>query len=935
MRDPYQRQSDAEQYAHRAITAWLPLLYLLISSLFFLRTYDSAQVKITVMQMGGLGLLTMWLCRLALAGRHALNKDDLLALAPFLASLLYGIFSFWQAPYHMASVDFFLRHMFYMSVALIVIYEFEDAAVQKLFRVLTWTAWIAIGYGALQWVDNRFFPRGIGKGIDPFVWRGAFGDRVFSTYGNPNFYGDFLVIMFPILLMQWLKKREGHLLALLALLLLNLISTGTKGAWLGFAMVCAVFAVIVMVFFKDTLDRHPPRKGFVDAGLALFGAGCVVAAIQGWSQGDKLRAGAAAAGAALAASAWIFHVLRTYTRLIVAVAAAGVLGFVGYTARDLSARTVSINFRLFTWEATWEMIQTQPWTGTGIGSFPPIYPAFRRPPIFHIEGKHNTETDHAENEYIERLFDDGIIGFGLFVWLVVSALTVGFRSLSQLTQPDMLKDGRPPPRAYDLIGVLVSFIGMLGHNNFDVSLRFVSSGVYLGLLSGLIVNVARGRALYELHPREHAEDAGPSAWSSALELLVWPARLAAIGGIIYFAFVIKDASQGMVPVAGTNFGGRGFFGQFELLQGPLGRALSGGDQFQWWIAWGTFSACMLGLGWVMIRLCLLSDNPIVPVLVVAMLPPLNLFWGYFKADIHHNIAIYFSKERRWDAAVANYIIVNRLNPDFVMAKYFLGNVFNDRFDMTPRNVPQWGDEPRGAAMDDYERALYWYNEVRRLAPNYVQMHHQVGNLHLRRAQWAADQGRHDEAAKYLDLALNRFKLYRAVDPVFPPNYFRMAQVHMIKAQTAKDAETKRKNFEAAADFYQQHIDAEKCAVKPSLLAKDWMRKSILSYQVYGQENGQWTHKHVGPPWPKESAEAYTNLANALFMADRLDEAEKAYRLSLSYDPKAEIPAKNLQVTYGKAKQLGRLKPEPTQGATVVPGVPVPTGWTVLPPSGKR
>ena len=35
-------------------------------------------------------------------------------------------------------------------------------------------------------------------------------------------------------------------------------------------------------------------------------------------------------------------------------------------------------------------------------------------------------------------------------------------------------------------------------------------------------------------------------------------------------------------------------------------------------------------------------------------------------------------------------MVNELNPDFVMAKYFLGNVFNDRFNMTklynPANV---------------------------------------------------------------------------------------------------------------------------------------------------------------------------------------------------------------------------------------------------------
>src|SRR5438477_12326990 len=87
-------RADAEAFAHKAITLWLPVLYFLISSLFFLRTYDSAQVKITVMQMGGLGLLTLWLCRLAQAGSQAFNQDDFVCLSPFLAYLVVGILSY-------------------------------------------------------------------------------------------------------------------------------------------------------------------------------------------------------------------------------------------------------------------------------------------------------------------------------------------------------------------------------------------------------------------------------------------------------------------------------------------------------------------------------------------------------------------------------------------------------------------------------------------------------------------------------------------------------------------------------------------------------------------------------------------------------------------------------------------------------------------------
>jgi putative inorganic carbon (HCO3(-)) transporter len=911
------QRAQAEAFAHKATVLWLPVLYFLISSLFYLRTYDSAQVKITMMQMGGLGLFALWLCRLALAGRAAFNKQDLICLSPFLAYLAVGVFSFLHAPYRMASVDFFLRHMFYMVVALVAIYELDQHAVSRLFDWLIWTAWVAVGYGTLQFVDVHAFPLGIGKGIDPFVWRGAFGTRVFSTYGNPNFYGDFLVIVFPILLMQFLKTRRWSLLPLMAMLLLNLLATGTKGAWVGFGIVCALFGVVALTSFRE--QSRPWRVPILGAALV------------------------------------------------------GVLGLMGYTAYDLHSRMASINFRLFTWEATWEMIETHPGIGSGVGAFPPLYPAFRRPPIFHIEGKHNTETDHAEDEYLEELLDHGILGAGIFLWLILSTLVVGFRSLGQLTTSLALKDGRPPPRAYDLAGLLVSLCGMLTHNFFDVSLRFVSSGVYLGLLSGLIVNVARGRALYELHesrpsPRplgfglflagcgmsayyllglgqrgtlalivlggavfawelvarlgEPAAEADPepAAWRS---WALWAIRLATIAFLAWVA--LGRGYQAMPPT--VPFGG--MFGEFYSLTGPLTNAMNapGGELLQWWLAWLTFAGCMAFLGVAMARLCLLSESPIVPTIVLVILQPLTLFWGYFRADIHHNLAIYFSKDRDWEPAIAHYTVVNKLNPDFVMAKYFMGNVFADRFNMAKVSMPQWGD-PGTEPIDDYERALYWYNEVRRLSPNYVQTHHQVGTLHLRRAQWAAENHRpQEEVDHYIDLAMNRFRLYEQIDPVYAPNYYQIAQIYV-----------QRKQYDAAIRTYEDLIRADACAVEPKLLANDFLRGSILSYQPYVKEDGVWVHRHATMQDPRESAETYTRLADAHFLAHQADPrapghlegAAEAYRRALGFDPTVDRAAKNLQIVYKVAQNEGRLRTVPPPAQKPAPGEPPFTGYEVAP-----
>lgn len=831
----------AEFFAHKVILWWLPLLYLLISSLFYLRTYDSAQVKITVMQMGGLALLVLWIARLIETGKAAFSREDLVCLSPFLAYLAVGIFSFLHAPYHMASIDFFLRHFFFMTVALIVIYEFDQAATERLTRILIWTAWIAAGYGFLQFLDTRWFPQGVGKGIDPFIWRGAFGTRVFSTYGNPNFFADFLVITFPIILMQYLKTRQASHLPLLFVLLVSLVATGTKGAWLGFAMVCFLFGVIAFAYFKE--------------------------------------------------------LVAPYKKYILAAVAVGVFGFVGAVFRDLRTRMVSVNFRLFTWEATWEMIRTQPFLGSGVGSFPPLYPAFRRPPIFHIEGKHNTETDHAENEYLEQLFDNGILGFGVFLWLVVSTLVVGLRSLGQLTTTLALKDGRPPPRAYDLIGYMVALMGMLGHNFFDVSMRFVSSGVYLGLLSGMIVNLARGKGLYELHGLREvaaapaAEEEPRGFWTILAEFLIWPARLVAWGGLAYAVFLILK--------------------EFVELQGPLGRLNLGGEVLQWWLAWATMLACVIPLGYSFAKLVLLSHNPAVPLVVFLSLHPLYLFWGYFKADVYHNIAIFFSKERNWDQALHFYLRVAKLNPDFVMSRYFMGNVYNDRFDMRKIENKAWGDEP-GQVRDDYERALWAYDEVRKRAPNYVQMHHQVGVLHMKRAEIAMNQGRPEEAAKYLERALERLKMYEQIDPVFAPNYYRMGQVYMIQ-----------KRWDLAAKAYEDLIRAEKCAVDESLISRDWLRTSILSYQQYFAQPGQ-----LHPAHRHESADAWTNLANAYFMLERMEDSEKAYRKALSIDPNFEQAKRNLSILYQKAQSQGRLKSVPLQAAPI-PGA-VQTGFEIVP-----
>ena len=776
-------------FIRKAICWWIPIMYLLISDTFYLRTYDSAQVKITLLQMGGFSLLGLWVSLLIMEGKRVLEKADFLLFAPFLAYLLYVWISFIHAPYHGPSVDDLVRYTLYMSVALIIVREFSKKDIDRLTKILLITGYISILYGFVQFLDTRFFPSKEmgGGGLDPFLWRWAFGKRVFSTYGNPNFFGNFLVLILPIAVAQYLKRKNIILLPLIALDLLCMYATETKGAWLGFAVTFFIFCVFYGYFFL--------REKLKISKAKFLGIAAIIPVLA-------------------------FSAVIVYSYL----------------------RPSSVSFRVATWLSTWEIAETHPLMGIGVGSFKVIYPAYRRPVIFHIEGRHNTETDHAEQEHLEQFMDNGILGAGIYFWLIVFVATVGLKSLSVKTA-NLSQSGKAPDEAYDILGYLSAFLGMLAHNCTDVSMRFVSSGIFLGLLPGVIVNIARGRGLWELHYiAGAAEENSVSLFkrisekyslfmdSTAGKILVWIFRIAAVCAIFYFVFLL--------------------FKEFDSIQGPVALYSSSGERLQWRIAWLFFTLTILSGMVVFIMAAFKSRSVFVSLALALSLYPTYYFWGWFKADAAHNLAIFMSRQGKWTDAVNYYRQVSHDNPFFIMPYYFVGNVFNDRFDMTLSYREELGDtdyQPR----NDFQRSMDSYAKVEKMAPNYVQMHYQKGVLYLKLHDYYARNGKSAEAEDALDKALQYFDKYEKLDPVYSNNYYRKAQIYMGRRQ-----------YDKAAIEYEHNLNAWKCF----------------------QED----HKH-------ESSEAYLNYGNLLFVMQRYHEAAYNYRKALEFDPNSNFARHNLAV----------------------------------------
>ncbi len=425
--------SAVQKILRNVILYGLPILYFLIAVCFYLKTYDSAQIKITLIHVGGFFLLMNWLVLKIEEGDFSFFREKFVYMLPVLLFLVSGIISFLNSSFEYASFNELTKRILYCGLALIIMSEFDDE--KKLMRIFNWliaATFIACIYGLIQFIDYKFFPPPPDLGLDPFAWRQAFANRIFSTFGNPNFYGDFLIVMSPIAAALAIYKKKIYLIILWVMIALCTFFTFSKGAWLGFASGTFVFIITYLVIFlRNKLNRKMVMTFAISAVVIV----CIVA-----------------------------------------------FGIVSLSKK----RTDSVSFRIFTWLSAWEMVNTNPVWGTGIGSFYVAYPSWRRPQIFFIEAKHNTESDHPENEFLEVWYDEGIIGFTIFLLLIAFVFTAGYKNMMFYTSGKGTRDG---PEAYIQLGVFAAFAAQLAHDTVCVSLRFVSSGVMLWLLIGVTISL--------------------------------------------------------------------------------------------------------------------------------------------------------------------------------------------------------------------------------------------------------------------------------------------------------------------------------------------------------------------------------------------------------------------------------------------------------------
>jgi len=275
-------------------------------------------------------------------------------------------------------------------------------------------------YGLFQYIGIDF-----GSFVNYFGSRLSQGTRLFTIFGNPNLLGGFNVFILPLITAFFIKaikdkniKKVWYLGLVGIFAFITLILSQTRGCWIASGISLVVF--FFLYYRKEGVAFV--RKNVVLSIIIIF---ILVGALVG-------------------------------------------LGKVVLGNNELSD-TTSANIRLLYYGNTLKMIKENPVFGRGVGTFSAYYPLYRNKQEAFSLGETAMEyrVEHPHNEHLELLSELGIIGYLLFLWIVVEALIL------LLKRDDIIS-----------LGIAISIFGLLVDGLMMQNLRFTVIASLLWLSFG-------------------------------------------------------------------------------------------------------------------------------------------------------------------------------------------------------------------------------------------------------------------------------------------------------------------------------------------------------------------------------------------------------------------------------------------------------------------
>ncbi len=265
----------------------------------------------------------------------------------------------------------------------------KQITLRTVLDLLLITGTLAGAYGICQNLGYEF--------LWPFKVGEDFGSNVYSTFGNPNFFSSFIVLILPagigLFLLAKDKFSKNYYFFVNLLLIVSLALTGARSSFIG-----AFCSLVLFVFyspFRKKLFENKKRLGL------LFGILIVLFFF------------------------WPAHQDSNYKKEDTGILAQSLLSKSENLtlAAPKGALRMSYHQRLMAWTCGWESFTKKPLLGTGVGSWQLNYAPCqgkllkKYPALKELK----TQSNSAHNIFVEILAETGALGliaFCVFLLLV-------------------------------------------------------------------------------------------------------------------------------------------------------------------------------------------------------------------------------------------------------------------------------------------------------------------------------------------------------------------------------------------------------------------------------------------------------------------------------------------------------------------------------------
>jgi len=498
------------------ITAWLVSIMLVATAV--LPDAKVVRLKLQGFEIAVFCIFVLWLAASLFAGRLKLKKG-LFNLPVVLYAGVFTLFYILTPDKHIAQQEF-RRVLLCAGILLPIANSFSGIAdIKKVFFALLVSVFTGSLYGILQYFGGlsvvglftgwyllwaAFFVYAyvtkVKLKLPVFYVFGAFSavmhlaakfygiaqidvpymDRPMSTFGNPIFFAAYLILLIPIVISYCAasKNRIMKFISFVAglAMLTAVFLAKTRAAWLGLGV-----GMTLWIFLFEH-NRGWKLSKYLISNIKIIGIVVVM-----------LSAG--------------HFFLRAFSSPYGRMLGSGKAYFTGIINRQQA--------HLLIWRDSIKMWQANPVAGVGLGGFYTNFPKYASEELKAVWPQGRFIVNDAHNEYLQLLTETGILGFGVFMILIVSVFIQTIR---------IWKKSNSEERIY-LAGFAAGSAALLTQNIFSVDMRFAVSSAYLFFVFGLIGGLEK--------------DAVVAEFKKSIFLRVLLAAMTAAGGVYLFRNMIK------------------------------------------------------------------------------------------------------------------------------------------------------------------------------------------------------------------------------------------------------------------------------------------------------------------------------------------------------------------------------------------------------------